>query len=152
MTNPSPADPLAERAIAFFDALSVHTLDSVDAFYAENVRFEDPMVTLDGRDRMRAYYAHIYRNDPKLRWEFPDVIGAPPSRARALVWIMHMEVDGLNGGRPISVPGISRLVFDGDERCSYHRDYFDMGAFVYENVPVLRGVIGFVKKKLHGDF
>ena len=112
MTNPSPADPLAERAIAFFDALSVHTLDSVDAFYAENVRFEDPMVTLDGRDRMRSYYAHIYRNDPKLRWEFPDVIGAPPSRTRALVWIMHMDVDGLNGGRPICVPGISGLVVD----------------------------------------
>jgi hypothetical protein len=152
MTSPSPADPLGQHAIEFFQGLSLQRLDLVDAFYAADVRFEDPMVTLDGRDRMRAYYEQVYRNDPKLHWEFPEVIGTPPSRSRALVWIMHMEVDGLNQGRPISVPGVSRLVFDDDDRCAFHRDYFDMGAFVYENVPVLRNVIGYVKKKLHGDF
>ena len=152
MTSPSPADRLGQRAIAFFEALSLETLDEVDAFYAADVRFEDPMVELDGRERMRAYYAHIYRNDPTLRWEFLEVMGDPASRSRALVWIMHMEVDGLNGGRPISVPGVSRLVFDADDRCAFHRDYFDMGAFVYENVPVLRSAIGFVKRRLHGDF
>ncbi|HKK70466.1 MAG TPA: nuclear transport factor 2 family protein [Candidatus Krumholzibacteria bacterium] len=152
MTNPSPADPLGQHAIAFFRALSVHRLDLVDDFYAVDVHFEDPMVSLDGRDRMRSYYAQVYRNDPALRWEFPEVIGDPPSRSRGMVWIMHMQVDGLNGGRPISVPGMSRLIFDDDDRCIFHRDYFDMGAFVYENVPVLRNVVGYVKKKLHGEF
>jgi len=152
MTDAWSSDPLGARAVAFFEKLSVHSLENVDSFYAEDVRFEDPMVSFAGRDRMRAYYAHIYRNDPTLRWEFPEVIGEPPSRTRALVWVMHMEVDGLNGGRPIAVPGVSRLVFDADDCCVYHRDYFDMGAFVYENVPVLRGIIGFVKKKLHGEF
>ena len=152
MTSPSPADDLGRRAIAFFEDLSLATLDRVDEFYAENVRFEDPMVTLDGRDRMRAYYANIYRNDPKLRWEFPEVVGDPRGPSLALAWIMHMQVDGLNGGRPIAVDGISRLRFDDAGGCVFHRDYFDMGAFVYENVPVLGGAVKFVKRRLHGDF
>lgn len=152
MAGPSPADPLGRSAVAFFEDLSLRTLDRVDEFYAADVRFEDPMVELDGRARLREYYGHIYRNDPSLRWEFPDVVGDPATSTRTLVWIMHMQADGLNGGRPIAVPGVSHLVFDAEGRCSYHRDYFDMGAFVYENVPLLRGVIGFVKRKLHGDF
>jgi len=34
----------------------------------------------------------------------------------------------------------------------YHRDYFDMGAFVYENIPVLGSVVRYTKKRLskHG--
>lgn len=155
MTSPSPADrsgdPLIARSIAFFEGLSRDRLDRVDAFYAPDVRFEDPMVALEGRDALRAYYGHIYRNDPELRWEFPAAIGDPSSRSRALAWVMHMRVDGLNGGRPIAVPGMSRLEFDADDLCAYHRDYFDMGALVYENVPVLRSVVGFVKRKLHGE-
>lgn len=149
MTSPSPAEAERRaRTIRFFEELSRDTLDRVDDFYAEDCRFEDPMVSLRGRERMRAYYASIYRNDPQLRWEFPECI--VDGHSLALAWTMHMRVDGLNGGNPIAVPGISRLRFDADERCLHHRDYFDMGAFVYENVPVLGRVIGLVKKKIHG--
>jgi hypothetical protein len=28
------------------------------------------------------------------------------------------------------------------------RDYFDMGEFIYERVPVLRSVIGYIKRKM----
>lgn len=148
MTSPSPAEGSnGARALAFFRALSRSTMDEVDRFYAPDVHFEDPMVSLHGRDRMRAYYASIYRNDPQLRWEFDDLIEADD--ALALAWTMHLQVKGLAGGRPIAVAGFSRLHFDSEGQCRYHRDYFDMGAFVYEHLPVLGTVIGLVKRRLH---
>jgi hypothetical protein len=31
-----------------------------------------------------------------------------------------------------------------------HRDYFDMGEFVYERIPVLRSIIDYIKSRLAG--
>jgi hypothetical protein len=152
MSAPWSADaPATERTLAFFEGLSASTLSLVDLFYADDVHFEDPMVSLRGRTRLRAYYASIYRNEPELRWEFEEPIDR--DSWIALGWTMHLRVRGLAAGRPLAVAGLSRLRFDGDGRCAYHRDYFDMGAFVYEHVPVLGRVIRLVKQRLHGpDF
>jgi hypothetical protein len=44
---------------------------------------------------------------------------------------------------------VKSIRFGGNQgKVIYHRDYFDMGAFIYERVPVLDRVIAYVKGKL----
>ena len=64
-------------------------------------------------------------------------------------WTMTLTAEGLNGGEPVSVIGISHLTFDEKtDLVIYHRDYFDMGAFIYEQVPVLGSIVRMIKRKL----
>jgi len=53
----------------------------------------------------------------------------------------------LNGGKDISVQGASRLEFR-DGKVIQHRDFFDAGELLYEQVPVLRNVIGLLKRRM----
>jgi hypothetical protein len=46
------------------------------------------------------------------------------------------------------VMGNSHIVFNEENLVSYHRDYFDMGEFIYDHVPVLNFVVKKVKERL----
>jgi hypothetical protein len=64
---------------------------------------------------------------------------------------MSLTADGLNGGKPILLQGNSYIKFSDDNLVVYHRDYFDMGEFIYEHVPVIGWIIKKVKAKLRSE-
>jgi hypothetical protein len=60
---------------------------------------------------------------------------------------MKLKHPKLNGGQPVEVNGVSQIRFSGD-RVIYHRDYFDLGEMLYENIPLLGVVIRNIKQRL----
>ena len=48
-----------------------------------------------------------------------------------------------------SYEGVSIIEFNEDDLVIRHSDYFDVGAMVYERVPVVRALVKFVKNKLN---
>lgn len=135
------------KARIFFESLNKNTMDLVSDFYDENVLFSDPIVQLKNCQEVKDYYANLYKNVESISWAFSEEISERMDCA--LVWRMTLIAKGFNGGKPVVVDGVSVIKFGGKEgKAIYHRDYFDMGAFVYEGVPVLGGVIRFVKAKM----
>ncbi len=134
-------------AKSFFEALNKDTMHLVDDFYDEHVHFSDPMVDLNNRQQVKDYYLNLYKNVQSISWSFSAEIN--DGMDCALVWKMTLIAKALNSGNPVIVDGVSVIKFGGKEgKAIYHRDYFDMGAFVYEGVPVLGGLIRFVKAKM----
>jgi limonene-1,2-epoxide hydrolase len=64
-----------------------------------------------------------------------------------LTWTMQLQHPKLNGGEAVNVNGVSHIRFSGD-RVIYHRDYFDLGEMLYENIPLLGFVIKNIKQRL----
>lgn len=138
---------LANKARTFFSELSHSTLDLVDAFYSDDAHFCDPIVDMRGVDKIRNYYRGLYQAVQEIRFEFGEAV--EDSSSVALPWLMHLRAAKLKGGAPITVAGISHLTFDEvSNKATYHRDYFDMGAFVYEHVPLLGSAVKFAKSRL----
>lgn len=126
----------ADRVKDAFTRLNINNLQVVDEFYDANLEFHDPIGSLKGRENMRAYYKKMYDGLKSIKFEYLDVI--VQDKKVVLVWKMTYATEKLNGGEPISVPGSSVIYFGGPEdKVVYHRDYFDVGAMVYEYVPVL---------------
>jgi hypothetical protein len=46
------------------------------------------------------------------------------------------------------VPGGTLIKIDKFEKIIFHRDYFDAGAMLYEQIPLLGRVIKWVKQKI----
>lgn len=131
----------------FFKQLSAQTMHLVDDFYAVDTVFKDPVVDLHGREALKKYYANMYAQVDYCKFEFGDEIVADTNTT--LVWTMYLKAPKLNRGKEIIVDGVSVIKFDGEHgQAVYHRDYFDMGAFVYEGLPLVGGVIRFAKKKM----
>lgn len=130
-----------------FNDFNGKNLEILDLFYSKHVQFADPVTEITGLDQLKKYYAHAYKNVKSIRFEFNEFV----TEGNRVVgfWVLRMEVRGLNSGKPFSVIGNSRFDFDKSGKVSYHRDYLDLGAMVYEKLPlqgkVIKAIKGFLK-------
>lgn len=128
-----------------FEKLDKNSLNLVTEFYHPDVDFIDPVGKIKGAQAIKNYYEGMYKNVKSIKFDFTQVYES--GNTVIGVWTMTLETDKLNGGEPYSVDGNSVVTFDQNGKAIYHRDYFDMGSFVYERVPV----IGYVIKKLKAN-
>jgi len=137
---------------SLFNNFNRDTIYLADDFYDPNVVFRDPLVELKGRESLKAYYMEMYQNVTSIRFDFSG--GIEKGEEVVIFWTMELRTKGLKGGEPVLLDGASHIKYGGDSgKVIYHRDYFDMGAFVYENVPVLGSIVRYTKKRLskHGQ-
>ena len=135
-----------DRAKDFFDKLNKNNLNLVDEFYDKKTVFQDPIHKIVGSEAVKNYYAGLYKNVEYIRFDYGKSIEAGDTVN--LVWTMHLKAPALDKNE-FKVDGVSIITFGGPEtKVIFHRDYFDMGEFVYERIPILKSVIGYIKAKL----
>ena len=135
-----------EKVVAFFDNLIFEQIDLVDDFYAKDAVFIDPLIEVDSASKIKNYYSKLYEAVIEISFDYGNFV--QESDKVTMEWVMNLKATGLKSGKLINVPGISIIKFNGEGKATYHRDYYDMGEFVYENVPILNMVIFFIKEKL----
>jgi hypothetical protein len=59
---------------------------------------------------------------------------------------MNYQHPRLNSGKVVSVQGSSHLK-GVEDKVIYHRDYLDLGAMLYEQLPLFGRIIRWFKKK-----
>ena len=130
-----------------FNQLRANNTEILNGFYASDVVFIDPLGQINGLSAMKEYYQAMYKNVDEIRFEFkPDAITGDRHLA---VWTMYLRAKGLNGGDEVAVHGVSEIEFQAQSNLViYHRDYFDMGEFLYQHIPILGSVIKMVRKQL----
>ena len=128
----------------FFNSLNKNTMHLVDDFYDRGAHFQDPVVNFTDREQIKKYYAHLYADVDSIEFQFFDEVKS--GAQEVITWTMILVMKKLNGRKPVKVNGVSHIKFGGGEgKVIYHRDYFDMGAFIYEHIPVLGVVIRSIK-------
>lgn len=138
-----------DRAKQIFDKLDKDHMALLDDFYDPAASFQDPVHRLQGVEQIRHYYENLYKNVESIRFEYPQ--GFESGDTVTLVWKMHLVSPSIDSGKEITVDGVSVITFGGAQgKAIAHRDYFDMGEFIYERVPVLKSIIGFIKARLAG--
>ncbi len=130
----------------FFNDFSYENIDSIDTFYSENAVFEDPLGAIKGRKNIKAYLGKLYKNVISIRFEFSKVIRE--GNEEVGLWTMYLKSKNLNGGEEFPLKGNTHIRYNSEGLAEYHCDYYDMGEFIYEQVPLLRNVIGLIKNKL----
>ena len=136
---------LQQRFSAFYTSLDTDSLDRLPGVYHSRVTFIDPVAVHQGILALDGYFRKLLngcgRCDFEIRgWDFGESRGW-------VNWTMNFETPRLNGGEAISVDGCSVLEIR-DDRISFQRDYYDMGAMVYEQVPLLGRVIRHIRGRM----
>lgn len=129
-----------------FNQLNKDNLHLLDEIYTPDVTFRDPVHALDGLPALCDYYRRLYDGVVSCRFEFEAEV--MESQQGMLVWIMRFQHTRFRAGQVLELRGVSHLRFLDDGRVHCHRDYFDMGEFIYERVPVLGSVIRAIKNRL----
>ena len=138
-----------EKIKYVFTNLRSNNLHILDDFYASDTKFIDPVGKHEGIKSVKYYYKNLYTNVKSIDFKFNDMVSS--GNTHVLVWTMILEADSLNGGKAISLEGTSHIKFNEKNLVSYHRDYFDMGEFIYEHIPVLGWTVKKIKNKMRGN-
>lgn len=129
-----------------FKQLNKDRLHLLEQIYTPDVQFRDPVHVLEGLPALRDYYGRLYEGVLSCQFEFDaEVI---EGQQGMLVWLMRFQHARFRSGEVLELRGVSHLRFLDDGRISHHRDYFDMGEFIYERVPVLGGIVRAIKNRL----
>lgn len=153
------SQPLLQQVMSLYQRFDHSLLASLEQIYHPDVVFQDPLHRVLGLEQLRGYFRQMVEGLDECRFDFNEVIEQPlesdyqeriesPSRPyqAVLFWNMHYQHKKLNNGRPLVLAGNSHLRYQ--ERVLYHRDYFDVGAMLYEHLPLIGFAIGKVKKRL----
>ncbi|MBL0520708.1 nuclear transport factor 2 family protein [Aeromonas enteropelogenes] len=138
-------EPLA-RFVALYQQLDRQQLHRLSEVYADEVIFIDPAHRIEGLAALSDYFAALYQRLAYCRF----VITSQQQQGRQawLGWTMTFSHPRLRGGKPVTVEGATRLEFDEEGKVCLHRDYFDLGAMLYEQLPLLGSLVRTIKGRL----
>ncbi|CAM2919513.1 nuclear transport factor 2 family protein [Vibrio neptunius] len=128
-----------------YQQLSKENLHLLNGVYHQDVVFEDSAHRLQGWQALQSYFDSLYTNVRRCDFDIKEQQQSGDSGF--LTWSMSLEHPKLQKGKTVVVNGVSHLKFK-DGRVIYHRDYFDLGEMLYENLPLLGSVIKTIKQRL----
>lgn len=129
------------RYAAFYETLTLDSLDHLEELCAPEVRFRDPFNDVIGVTAYRRVLEKMFAEVSAPRFVVEDC--ARSQEACYLRWTFRFEARG----RPREIVGMSEVRFDGKGRVTSHVDYWDP-SLVYAMVPVLRTVLKLLRRRL----
>ncbi|WP_158969804.1 nuclear transport factor 2 family protein [Paraglaciecola sp. L3A3] len=133
-----------EAFIQVYQRLNKDNLYQLKDIYHGDIQFIDPLHTVHGMQQLEQYFSHLYANVESIEFTIEECF---ESNDRGfLYWTMTYRHTSLNGGKPISVKGHSRLKFQ-QQLVIFHQDYLDTNAMLFEHIPVIGRLIKYLKRK-----
>lgn len=141
---PLPADVLT-RLCDFYRHLDMSLFPQLSRIYHPHVVFIDPVSHYDGVDALERYFAQLLKKVNYCRFDIqPALVQGDEA---SLFWRMEYSHPSLKKGHAMSLNGASHLRL-AENRIIYQRDYYDLGAMIYEHVPMLGGAVRAIKARL----
>ncbi|BAC94097.1 putative transcriptional regulator [Vibrio vulnificus YJ016] len=128
-----------------YRALNKDNLHLLADVYHRNVVFEDAAHRLEGWQALELYFTNLYENVVDCCFDIHEQYQI--DNVGFLTWTMTLQHPKLKKGACVEVKGVSHLKFEAG-KVIYHRDYFDLGEMLYENLPLLGGIIRAIKQRL----
>lgn len=127
-----------------FNNLCTGNMADLENVYGRNIRFTDPFSSVTGIRELTEYFTGAYTNVVSCGFDFgePVVNGGDV----CIPWVMNLQHRRIRKGKAVRVDGISQLVIR-EGRVVYHRDYFDVGQLLYENLPLMGRMIRWIREQ-----
>ena len=122
--------------------LKKSNLDEIENFYDANVSFKDPFNEIKGIEKLRQIFNHMFENLENPHFVFIDTI--ENEREIFITWDFFLKLNE----KEYKIHGSTHLKLNEKNRIYYHRDYWDVGEEVLLNVPIVRSLYGFFRRKL----
>ena len=146
-TNPdtTTARLAVDRLCELFEHLSRDRLSELAPLYTEGARFKDPFNEVFGTAAITHIFEHMFESLHEPRFVVSQRI--VDSAQVFLVWEMHFRFKRFDTVTPQVIRGGSHLTLAADGRVRDHRDYWDAAEELYEKLPVVGGLMKWLKRR-----
>lgn len=128
----------------FYRYPDADNVEKMDRIYTQDVEFRDPVHSIHGRLALKNYVRTLYQDIHDVSFTYlEEQLG---EHSAHIVWQIRYSHKQLNRGKPIEVRGLTLVHFT--DRIYYHEDFFDLGAMIYQHVPILRHIVLYFNRRL----
>jgi len=149
--TPSSAQHSAEHAaqiarmVAYFEAVTPQNLSRLGEFYDPQVRFKDPFNEVTGIPAIQHIFAHMFVQLDKPRFVVTNQV--LQGNQGFLTWEFKFGFKGFKTGQTQTILGATHLVMNEAGLITLHRDYWDAAEELYEKLPVVGGLMRWLKRR-----
>jgi ketosteroid isomerase-like protein len=132
------------RIVTLFEQLTPADIDRLGEFYAKDARFKDPFNEVQGLAAVQGVFRHMYHALHEPRFVVRDVIAQGDQCF--LSWDFLFRFKRFSSEQQ-TVRGGSQLQLDTTGLITLHRDYWDAAEELYEKLPLVGGLMRWLKKR-----
>ena len=133
------------RLVGFFESLTPDSVANMAAIYDTRARFVDPFNDVQGLAAVEGVFRHMFDalDEPRFVVTGQVVQG----NQCFLLWDFHFRFTRFRQDTLQTIRGTTHLVFADSGLVTLHRDYWDAAQELYEKLPVVGGVMRWLKKR-----
>ena len=135
----------AARYIAFCQSMTPGSLDRLADFCDPRIHFKDPFNEVTDIEGYRRVLAKMFEDIGQ-----PDFVVTGKAMSGETCFLRWRLTFRRSSDKQDTIQGMSELSFTNEGLVDAHFDFWDAGQ-VYEMVPLLRGLVGLVKRRLSID-
>ena len=143
--NPTTIAQAVERLVQFFEQLQPQDLERLPEIYAPDARFKDPFNEVQGLPAIEGIFAHMFEALDSPHFIVTERI--VQDNKCFLVWDFRFRFKRFDTQTWQTVRGGTQLAFDAQGLVTLHRDYWDAAEELYEKLPVVGGLMRWLKKR-----
>ena len=141
----TPMPDAVERLVQFFEQLQPQDLPRLPALYAADAHFKDPFNEVQGLAAIERIFAHMFDTLDSPHFIVTERI--VQDHKCFLVWDFRFRFRRFDTQSWQTVRGGTHLVFNDEGLVTLHRDYWDAAEELYEKLPVVGGLMRWLKRR-----
>ncbi len=134
-----------EQLVRFFERLTPADLAYLGEYYAPDAHFKDPFNEVQGITAIRAVFEHMFVNLEEPRFVVKECVHQ--GRHCFLTWDFVFRFQRFHPQTVQTIRGATHFEFDHRGLVNRHRDYWDAAEELYEKLPVVGGLMRWLKQR-----
>jgi len=144
--GPMSQPTIIEQFKTFYANLDRKEWAHMDDIYTSDICFCDPVHCVKGLPNLHNYMVELCGNLSACRFDYLDEVVVDGTAY--IKWDMTYAHPSIKGGKALTLRGVTQIEFD-ESGIYYHEDIYDMGAMLYEHIPLLGSGVRWVKHRLN---
>ena len=145
MSGAASGHDVVARTVEVFEHLTPASVQQLGAIYSPDVWFKDPFNDVRGLPQVQRIFSHMFVALDQPRFVVTDIIAAPDQCF--LTWNFEFHLKRFDRATLQTIRGASHLKFTADGLINFHRDYWDAAEELYEKLPLLGGLMRWLKRR-----
>jgi len=138
----------ADRYAAFWQSLSLSSLDRLPKFMMPDIHFRDPFNDLRGLPAVAKAFAKLYGMIRDVDVVIHDRAFGTAHLDGSVCYLRWTFAYSLRSGKQLSIDGMSEVHLTADGRAAIHIDHWDAAGQVYEKFPVIGPILRTIRRRI----
>ena len=139
-------DARVTALINYYHLLTAESLAHMAEFYTLDAYFKDPFDEVRSLEEIQVNFKKMFTHLRDAKFKVTESV--TQDNTTILIWDFTFRIPKYKPDITQRIRGVSHIRFDANGKVNYHRDYWDAAEELYEKLPLIGGLMRFLKRRM----